>query len=96
MTIRAKDALGYQQITVLTSAVGLTTIPKGSETVLLQCTGQNVRYRDDGTNPTGTVGMVLVANTMYEFTVAQAPAMRFIETAATAVLNYSFYGSKTA
>lgn len=91
---KAKDALGYTQVTNLTAAVGVGTIPAGAETVLLQCTGQNVRYRDDGTDPTTTIGMVLVANTIYEFTVAQIARMKLIETAATAVLNISFYGTK--
>jgi hypothetical protein len=96
MIDRSRDALGYTQITSLAAAVGVGTIPAGSETLLLQCTTQNVRYRDDGVDPTGTVGMVLVALTIYEFTVAQIARMKFIETAASAVLNISFYGSKTA
>lgn len=95
MTPRAKDALKYEQITDLSAAVGITPAA-GSETVVLQCETQNVRYRDDGSDPTGTVGMVLVANTMYEFTVAQIARMKFIEAAASAVLNVSYYGRKTA
>lgn len=88
------DALGYTQVTVLTSAVGVGTIPAGTETVMLQCTGQNVRYRDDGTNPTAAIGMLLVVNTLYSFTVGQISSMKFIESAATAVLNISFYGRR--
>lgn len=88
------DSLGYTQVTNLTAAVGVGTIPAGTETVLLQCTGQNVRYRDDGTNPTAAIGMVLVALTLYSFTVAQISSMKFIETAATGVLNITFYGRR--
>lgn len=88
------QALGYTQVTVLTAAVGVGTIPVGSETVVLQVESQDVRYRDDGTNPTGTVGMLLKTNTFYEFTVAQLSSMKFIESAASAKLNISFYGSR--
>lgn len=92
MNERSKDALGYTQITNLVAAVGVGTIPPGTEMILVQCQTQNVRYRDDGTDPTGTVGMVLVALTIYEFSVAQIARMKFIETAASAALNLSFYG----
>ena len=93
MNDRSKSSLGYQQITVLTASVGFASIPTGSETVLVQAEAQNVRYRDDGTDPTAAIGMILVTNTIYEFTVAQFARMRFIEVAATAKLNISFYGT---
>jgi hypothetical protein len=86
------QALGYTQITNLAAAVGLGTIPEGTETVLVQAQTQNVRYRDDGTDPTASVGMILVALTVYEFSVSQLARMRFIEATASAVLNLSFYG----
>jgi hypothetical protein len=93
------DALGYGQLTSLGSAVLLSTvtggIPAGTQTVVLQAEAQNVRYRDDGTNPSATVGMILVSNTMYEFTIAQFARMAVIEATATAKLNISFYGNKS-
>lgn len=95
MMQRAKDALGYQQITDLSAAVGFATIPAGAETAIVQCQTQNVRYRDDGSDPTAAVGMILVANTFYEFTVGQLARMKFIEVLASAALNVSFYGTKT-
>lgn len=91
---KAKDALGYTQVTNLVAAVGLGAIPAGAETVLLQAEAQNVRYRDDATDPTAAIGMILVINTIYEFTVAQLARMKFIEAAASAKLNISFYGTK--
>lgn len=93
---KALDALGYTQLTSLGSAVDLGTIPAGAETVILQAEAQNVRFRDDGTNPTATVGMILVVNTMYEFTTAQIARMRVIQAAASAILNISFYGTRSA
>jgi len=94
MNERNRDALGHQQITSLSSAVAFTSIPVGSDTVLVQCQTQNVRYRDDGTDPTATVGIILVALTVYEFTVAQFARMKFIQTAASAALNVAFYGTR--
>lgn len=93
------SALGYGQLTSLSSAVAVSTvsggIPAGTVTVLLQPEAQNVRYRDDNTNPTASVGMILVANTIYEFSVAQFAQMKVIETTTSAKLNISFYGTRT-
>lgn len=94
MQDRNRDALGYHQITSLSSAVAFTTIPAGSDTVLVQPETQNVRYRDDATDPTASVGITLVVPTIYEFTVAQFARMKFIEVAASAKLNVAFYGTK--
>lgn len=102
MNDRGKAALGQGQLTVLTAAVAISTatiggtagIPAGTETVLLQAETQNVRYRDDGTDPTAAVGLILVALTVYEFTIQQIARMKVIESAATAKLNIACYGSK--
>lgn len=92
----ARDALGYSQLTGMAAATALSSIPAGTTTVLLQAEAQVVRYRDDGTNPSGTVGMNLIVGVVYEFTIAQISRMRFIEAAGGAILNVSFYGTKTA
>lgn len=94
------NALGYGQIGTLSSAVAVSTalaggIPAGTITVLLQSETQNVRYRDDNTAPTSSVGMILVANTIYEFSVAQVAQMKVIEATASAKLNVSYYGTRT-
>jgi hypothetical protein len=95
---KAKDALGYSQITNLTAAVTLSgagiTIPRGAETLLLQAEAQIVRYRDDGTAPTAAIGMQLIVGTMYEFTISEIANMQFIQATASATLNISFYGTK--
>lgn len=96
MNNRNLSALGHQQITSLSSAVGFTSIPDGTELVIVQAETQNVRFRDDGTNPTASVGIILVANTVYEFSMAQFARVKFIEVTASAKLNCAFYGFKTA
>ena len=80
---------GYEQIADVSSAEGLT-VPAGATRARIVATGQPVRWRDDGTSPTTTVGMYLPANTemIYDGSLSD---IEFIETAATAVLNISYY-----
>lgn len=89
----ALSALGYEQVTSLSSAAGLT-IPAGCELALVQAESQNVRWRDDGTNPTATVGMILMAGATLQYDAAQLGRLKFIETAASAKLNVSYYGTE--
>lgn len=80
---------GYEQITGITSAKTLT-VPANARMALIQPTGQSVRWRDDGTAPTATVGMVIAANAVLEF-IGNLDQFRVIQTAATAVVNVSYY-----
>lgn len=83
--------LGYSQITSLSSAVGLGTIPAGATRALITVEGQPVRWRDDGTNPTTSVGMPLAAGDIIDYD-GNLSALKFIETASGAKLNVYFYG----
>jgi hypothetical protein len=83
-------AKGYQQITSLSSAAALT-VPTGATVALIQAESQSIRWRDDGTNPTTTVGMVLAAGETVFFT-GSLSAFRAIEVSASAKLNISYYG----
>lgn len=80
---------GYQQITSLNAAAGLT-VPAGSRIAIIQAETQAVRYRDDGTNPTSTVGMYLNALDIVIYN-GDLSAIKFIETTASAKLNISYY-----
>jgi hypothetical protein len=86
-------ACGYQQITSLSSAQKLTvpTTCGGPPTLaVITAEAQAVRYRDDGTSPTATVGMPLATGVAlsYEGTLS---AIQFIEQTASAKLNVLFY-----
>lgn len=85
------DALGYQQITSLSSATALT-IPAGTTLAVIRCETQSVRWRDDGTNPTATVGMLMLAADSPLYYTGQLPLIKFIEATASAKLNISYYG----
>lgn len=85
--------LGYQQFTVAT-ATALPSIPTGTFEALLVCETQTVRWRDDGTNPTASVGMPLIANQAFPYmgNATSLAAMRIIQTTATATCNVTYYG----
>ncbi len=81
---------GFQQITNVSAAVGLT-VPAGARVAVVQTTGQSVTWRDDGTAPTASIGSLVNAGDtlIYGGTLA---AIKFIQTAASATLNVAFYG----
>lgn len=84
--------LGYQQITSLSAAAALT-IPTGTATAVVTPEGQDVRWRDDATAPTASVGMPIAVGQPYTFTTAtDIAALQFIEQTASAKLNVSYYG----
>lgn len=84
-----RKPLGYQQITALSGATTLT-VPSGATSAVIVAQTQSVRWRDDGTNPTGTVGMLLPVNTHFDYH-GNLSAIAFIETAASAAINVSYY-----
>lgn len=89
---RAEVALGYSQITGLSTAKGIGTVPAGCSSVYIIPEGQPIRTRDDGTNPTATVGMPFAVGAILKYTASQMAALRFIEQTAGAIINISFYG----
>lgn len=89
-----KVARGFQQITSLGSAASLT-VPTGVDGLkpvraIIHCEGQAVRWRDDGMDPSATVGMRLQVGQELEYD-ADLTKIRFIEETATAKLNISYY-----
>lgn len=83
-------ALGYQQIVSLSSATALTP-PAGANAALIHAEGADVRWRDDGTNPTASVGMLLPAGAELDFD-GSLSGFWAIEVSAGARLNISYYG----
>lgn len=90
---RAERSMGYVQLTSLAAATGLT-IPDGTSLIIIQPQTQAVRWRDDGTDPTATVGYPLAVGSELRYTSASFPRLRFIEQAASATLNVVFYGQQ--
>ena len=82
--------LGYVQITNLSSAVGLGSIPTGATVAFLSCEGSELRYRDDGTAPTTAVGMPLYAGQTMEYS-GTLSAIQFIQASSGGILNVAYY-----
>jgi len=81
--------LGYQQITSLSSATALT-VPAGSSYAVIRAQTQAVRWRDDGTSPTASVGIPLGTSDTLVYD-GNLSAIKFIEQAASAALNVAYY-----
>lgn len=83
--------LGYRQVSDLSAAVGISNIPAGTQMALITAEGQNIRWRDDGTNPTASVGMLLTTGQTISY---NGPIEKFkaIEVTNGAKLNISLYG----
>lgn len=84
------NPLGHQQITNVSAAVGLT-VPVGAVWALIRCEAQSVRWRDDGTNPSATVGMLMLAADVPFLYGGTLTAIKFFETAASAKLNIAYF-----
>lgn len=84
-------AIGFNQETSFATAAGLGTIPNGARWALIEVEAQPVRWRDDGTNPSTTVGQVLNPGDVLPYNGSDLTKFKAIETAAGAKLNISFY-----
>ena len=98
MNIKAvTNCLGYQQITSLSASTGLTVptlAPDGSfqkpTFALIIAEGAPVRWRDDGTAPTASVGMPLAIGVPLQYD-GDLNKIKFIEQSGSAKLNISYY-----
>lgn len=88
-------ALGCGQITGLSTKKTLADvgsgIPNGADFVLIQAETQDIRWRDDGPDPTATVGMLLKAGDPPFLYDGELDKIEFLEATASAKLNVAFY-----
>jgi len=87
--LNQSSALGYEQITSLSGVVALT-VPQGATYAVITPEVAAVRWRDDGTDPTSSVGFPLQPDAVLR-TDGPLPALRFIQASAGAVLNVMYY-----
>lgn len=81
--------LGYQQITSLSTSTGLT-VPSGATLAVIVPEVQPVRWRDDGIDPTSTLGMPLGVDTVLSYD-GDLHQIRFIQQTASSAINVSYY-----
>lgn len=85
---------GYFQMTGISSASGLPSIPAQATYVILIAETEGIRWRDDGTDPTATVGMLLPVNTIFIYA-GDLSAFKVIAATTGAILNGSYQRSGT-
>ena len=89
--------LGYQQISSLSSATGLTVptvdlngLACRPTLAIITPETQGVRWRDDGVAPTASVGMPMAAGVSLQYD-GDLTKIQFIEQTGTAKLNITYY-----
>ena len=89
--------LGYQQITSVSAAVGLTVPTRDLNGMnckpaiaLIVAEGAAVRWRDDDVDPTASIGMPLAIGVTLQYD-GDLGKIKFIEQAASAKINISYY-----
>lgn len=81
----------YQQIGPgIAAATGLT-VPAGCVAIEVVVSGQAVRWRADGTAPTAALGQPMAVGEKKIFTLATPALLQFIESAAGATLDVTYY-----
>ena len=83
----AERALGYQQLTVDNLTPQQLTVPNGTTLILIVTEAQAIRWRDDGTNPTATVGYPLAVGVELRYVAQNKSAIRIIGQVASATVN---------
>lgn len=81
--------VGFEQITGLSSAKGLTGAA-GASYAIIQAETQDVRFRADGSDPTSSVGGVIAAGGSLKWD-SDFTQIKFIESAASAKLNVHYF-----
>lgn len=92
--MQAYKAMGYQQIVSPSTAQALTvptdTNNQKPNLAIITCTTQAIRIRDDGTNPTTTVGVFLPVNVPYYYR-GPLSALRLIQVTTNATVDILYY-----
>lgn len=90
------NPMGYQQLTISTTATALT-VPTNAMAALVVVRTNSIRWRDDGTAPTDSVGMPYGASSLPQTFVLYGAASlanwRGIRISADAEVNVSYYGA---
>jgi hypothetical protein len=83
--------ISFEQITGFESAVGLTP-PNDATMAWIQADTQNVRYRLDSVDPSGTLGLLMrTTDPPIELAFALSEA-RFLAATSGAILNVTYFG----
>lgn len=87
------DPLGFEQVTAgLAAAQNLPNIPDDAEVCIIQPVGGAIRFRDDGTSPTDSIGLKVGDGETVQYP-GDLAALEFIADSGSAVsqVNVSYY-----
>ncbi|WP_375272049.1 hypothetical protein [Sphingomonas sp.] len=82
---------GYRQVTATSSVFTLPSPPAGVRRTVIQAEAQALRWRDDGNDPSATVGMLIPSGGELRYDGASPAALKLIAAAAGAIANVSYY-----
>lgn len=85
-----QETLGFEPIADLSSVVRLPSPPPKAAYALIQAYTKAIRWRDDGTDPTATVGHLIPAGKTYRY-LGNLLKIRLIEQEASATASVTFY-----
>ena len=91
------NPVGYEQKVISNSSVGLTSIPPDANKVMIIVEETSIRWREDGTDPTSSVGTKAFAGTKIHLEGrGRISAFRAIRTSTTkdSKLSASYYNRK--
>ena len=88
-----RTPLGFQALTVTSGAAVALTVPAAANMAVISVENNSIRTRDDGTNPTTTVGfLVFPGNSIELQSLTVLNATKFIAVDATdATLSIQYY-----
>jgi hypothetical protein len=89
-TLRSK---GYQQFTAgQVDAATALTVPAGTSVAIIKPSAQAIRLRDDGTNPTTTIGYPVAVGVEFVYSSSSIGTVKIIGQAINAVVDILYYG----
>ena len=84
---------GFEQLTVTNSAVKTLTVPREAVMAIVNVQDESVYSRDDGTDPTTTVGRLNAATTELAVCGSAMNRIGFIASGSDSKINVSYYGN---
>ena len=81
----------FEQITVSSTALGLTNLAGSDRLAVIQIQDADIRYRDDGTSPTASIGTPITAGSAYVVCGPTLGKHKMIRTNSDAVANVHYY-----
>jgi hypothetical protein len=86
--------VGFQSLAVTNSAQALT-VPDGAQIAVMTVDTNNIMWRDDGTDPTTTVGIRMTTTDQpFVYRGGNLKSFKAIEVTGAPILNIAYYGEK--